>query len=314
MVLSVVLAVVGLTMLAVAADQLVLGAARLASWLGISPVLIGVVVIGFGTSAPEFLASGLASAHGDFGLALGTLAGSNLLNLSLILGLVAAVGEIRVSASVIRREVRLAVAAVVGFGILVWLGLTVWTAVVLLVALLAAVWMLVRWGRGDQPASPEILPTGSRRRRLAEATRAVLGLAGLLVGAELLVSNASAVAARLGVAPALIGFTVLALGTSLPELVTAVAAQRRGETDLVVGNLFGSNLFNSLAGGAIIGFANGRVVHHAATATLIAMALTAVLAWALIFRGQRVTRAEGALLLAVYLLSIPLVAIGPPEF
>jgi cation:H+ antiporter len=243
---------------------------------------------------------------------LGTLAGSNLLNLSLILGLVAAVGEIRVSASVIRREVRLAVAAVVGFGALVWLGLTVWTAVVLLVALLAAVWMLVRWGRGDQSPSPESRPSGGRRRRLAELARAGLGLAGLLVGAEILVSNASAVAERLGVAPGLIGFTVLALGTSLPELVTAVAAQRRGQTDLVVGNLFGSNLFNSLAGGAIVGFANGRVVHHAATAALVAMALTAVLAWALILRGQRVTRTEGALLLTVYLLTIPLVAVGPP--
>jgi cation:H+ antiporter len=190
----------------------------------------------------------------------------------------------------------------------------VWTAIVLLAALVAAVWLLLRWARTDQTTSPEAQPSGGRRLRLAELSRVGLGLAGLLLGAELLVSNAAEVAAGLGVAPALIGFTVLALGTSLPELMTAVAAQRRGEADLVVGNLFGSNLFNSLAGGAIVGFANGRVVHHAATATLVAMALTAVLAWALILRGQRLTRTEGVLLLAVYLLSIPLVAIGPPEF
>jgi cation:H+ antiporter len=316
MIVSVLLGLLGLAMLTVAADQLVLGAAHIAARFGISPIVVGVVVIGVGTSTPEFLVSGLAAAHGETGLAVGTLVGSNLLNLSLILGLAAAIGEIRVSPSVIRREIRLAVAAVLGFAVLVWLGLTVWTAIILAAATLVALWMLVRWTASDRSraltdTTTTVEPPASRGRRprLAEAVRAGVGLAGVLLGAELLVTNAAGIAARLGIPPALIGFTVLALGTSVPELVTALAAQRRGETDLVIGNLFGSNLFNSLAGGAVVGFANGRMVQHAAIAMVVAMALTAVLAWALAHRGRRVTRVEGAVLLGVYVLSIPLGAL-----
>jgi len=315
MIVSLLLGLLGLAMLTVAADQLVLGAAHIAARFGISPIVVGVVVIGLGTSTPEFLVAGLAAAHGETGLAVGTLVGSNLLNLSLILGLAAAIGEIRVPASVIRREVRLAVVAVAGFAVLAWLGLTVWTAAILAAATFVALWMLVRWTISDRSRAltdaPTIEPPAGRRRRprLAEAVRAGLGLAGVLLGAELLVTNAAGVAARLGIAPALIGFTVLALGTSVPELVTALAAQRRGEADLVIGNLFGSNLFNSLAGGAVVGFANGRMIQHAAIAMVIAMALTAMLAWALAHRGRRVTRVEGAVLLGVYLLSLPLGAL-----
>src|SRR5690349_10307463 len=270
MIVSVLLGLLGLAMLTVAADQLVLGASHVAARFGISPIVVGVVVIGLGTSTPEFLVAGLAAAHGETGLAVGTLVGSNVLNLSLILGLAAAIGEVHVSATVIRREVRLAVVAVVGFAVLVWLGLTVWTAVILAIATLAALWMLVRWAVGDRgsaltDAAATIKPASrGRRPRLAEAVRAGLGLAGVLLGAELLVTNAAGIATRLGVTPTLVGFTVLALGTSVPELVTALAAQRRGEADLVIGNLFGSNLFNSLAGGAVVGFANGRMIQHAA--------------------------------------------------
>ncbi len=140
-----------------------------------------------------------------------------------------------------------------------------------------------------------------------EPVRTVLGLAGVLAGAQLLVANAPTIAAQLGVPQIIIGFTLVALGTSLPELVTTIQAQRRGETDLVVGNLFGSNLFNSLAGGAFIGFAAG--VDHPGTAALTllsAMVFTAVLAWALLRRGLRLTRIDGVVLLGVYALTLPL--------
>ena len=141
-----------------------------------------------------------------------------------------------------------------------------------------------------------------------EAARTLLGLAGTLAGAQLLVSNASDIAARLGEPQSVIGFTLVALGTSLPELVTSVQAQRRSESDLLVGNLLGSNLFNSLAGGAIVGLASRGVPTGVGVGPLAAMVLVSLLAWGLLARGHRVTRWEVGALLCAYLAALPLVA------
>jgi cation:H+ antiporter len=322
MILQVLLAVAGLIVLTFAADHLVLGSSRLAARIRISPIVVGVVVIGLGTSAPEFLVSGVAAARGDTGLAVGNIAGSNILNLTLVVGIAALAGSIAVTSQVIRREVPLAVGAVVLFSFLAWAGLSPLTGAVLAVAGVGAMFLLLRWasqGRGneeiaddaveftqstapvDVPVPPSRLPTWF------EPVRAILGLAGVLAGAQLLVSNASAIAEDLGVPQVIIGFTVVALGTSLPELVTTVQAQRRGETDLVVGNLFGSNLFNSLVGGAVVGFASGSAdPGKAAVALSVTMILTAGLAWALLRRGLTLTRVEALVLLAAYALTMPL--------
>ena len=315
MVVEVAGAIAGLVLLAFAADHLVLGASRLARRLRISPVVVGVVVIGLGTSAPEFLVSGLAAARGDTGIAVGNIVGSNILNLTLLLGLAAIIAPIPVASRVIRREVPLAFAAVALFGLLaVVAGLGVLTGGLLAVAGVAALWLLMRWARAGRaeaeladeveefvgrPAEPE------RRRTWTEALRAALGLLGVLAGAQLLVGGASAVAASLGVSQLVIGFTLVALGTSLPELVTSVQAQLRGEPDLVVGNLFGSNLFNSLVGGAVIGFADGATA-YAGAGLVATMILSAGLAWLLLIRGLRLTRLDGVLLTVAYAMVSPL--------
>ncbi|WP_117213515.1 calcium/sodium antiporter [Allorhizocola rhizosphaerae] len=331
MAVQILLALAGLVLLTFAADHLVLGSSRIATRLRISPVVVGVVVIGLGTSAPEFLVSGVAAARGDTGIALGNITGSNILNLTLILGVAALIARLAVASTVIRREVPLAVVAVVVFGLLAFVGLSLWAGIVLAVGAVAAIWLLLRWaadGRntelaeevveytGEEPAPVSAAPAGAAPVEAASVTagrawiepfRAVLGLAGVLAGAQLLVANASAIAADLGVPQLIIGFTLVALGTSLPELVTTVQAMRRKESDLVVGNLFGSNLFNSLAGGAIVAFAapsgsNGTV----GVALVLTMILTGGLAWALLRRGLALTRVEGAVLLAVYVLTMPL--------
>ncbi|NUT34359.1 MAG: calcium/sodium antiporter [Hamadaea sp.] len=329
MIVQILLAVAGLALLTVAADHLVLGSSRLAARMRISPVVVGVVVIGLGTSAPEFLVSGVAAARGDAGIALGNITGSNILNLTLILGVAALIAKVSVASSVIRREVPLAVAAVVLFGFLAWAGLTIAAGVVLVVAAAGALWLLIRWagdGRNAELAKETVAyaegdpaagvpasavaaaaeKAGRQPPSWFEPIRAVLGLAGVLAGAQLLVANASAIAEDFGVSQLIIGFTVVALGTSLPELVTTIQAQRRGESDLVVGNLFGSNLFNSLAGGAVIAFAARGDVPSAGVALLLAMILTGVVAWALLRRGLALTRGEGAVLLGAYLLTMPL--------
>ncbi len=321
-------AAAGLVLLTFAADHLVLGSSRLATRLRISPVVVGVVVIGLGTSAPEFLVSGVAAARGDTGIALGNITGSNILNLTLILGVAALVARVAVTSSVIKREVPLAVGAVVLFGFLAWAGLTLATGIVLIVAAVGALLLLLRWARQgrntelakevisyteDAPDADLTEPVAAMPARARwtppawfEPVRALLGLAGVLAGAQLLVANASAIATDLGVPQLIIGFTLVALGTSLPELVTTIQAQRRGETDLVVGNLFGSNLFNSLAGGAVIAFAAPTGAQGASVTLVLAMILTGGLAWALLRRGLALSKPEGLVLLAAYALIMPL--------
>ncbi len=323
MVLRILLAVIGLLLLTFAADHLVLGASRLARRLQVGPVVVGVVVIGLGTSAPEFLVSGVAAAQGHAGLAVGNIVGSNLLNLTVILGVAALIGPVAVASQVIRREVPLAVAAVVLFAGLALAGLTAVTGAVLAAAGVSALGLLVHWAgrarRNEDPLAGEVHDFTAATATVdvaapapawpgwAESIRALLGLAGVLAGAQLLVVNAAGIASRLGVSQLVIGFTVVALGTSLPELVTTIQAQRRGESGLVVGNLFGSNLFNSLLGAAVIGFVVGyRHPPTAGAALSIAMILTAGLAWALLRRGLTLTRVEGLVLLAAYLVTVPL--------
>lgn len=321
MLTQILLAAAGLALLTVAADHLVLGSSRLATRLSIPPVVVGVVVIGLGTSAPEFLVSGVAAARGDAGIAVGNIVGSNILNLTLILGVAGLVGSVAVASAVIRREVPLAVGAVVVFAFTAWFGLSWVTGLLLAVLAACAVALLLRWagrGRGDQelaeeveeftdaPATVDMPVAVAALPGWVEPVRAVLALAGVLGGAQLLVANAATIAADLGVSQVIIGFTLVALGTSLPELVTAIAGQRRGESDLVVGNLFGSNLFNSLIGGSIVGFASGGVPATAGVALLVAMILTSGLAWALLRRGLALTRVEGAALLAAYVLTLPM--------
>lgn len=322
-------AAAGLVLLTYAADHLVLGASRIAGLIRLSPVVVGIVVIGLGTSAPEFLVSGVAAARGDTAIALGNIVGSNILNITLILGVAALVARVSVDAAVVRREVPLAVGSTVLFGLLSWAGLTPVAGVFLALVMATALGLLLRWahqGRNqplaeevvdfeDLPSSDTTQPTGgqadgrqpSSRRVWLEPLRAVVGLVGVLAGAQLLVANAAAIASDLGVPQIVIGFTLVALGTSLPELVTTIQAQRRRETNLVVGNLFGSNLFNSLAGGAVIAFAAPADTAPSTGAALtLTMIMTSALGWALLRRGLRLTRADGAVLLIAYALSMPL--------
>jgi len=310
------LALAGLALLTVAADQLVLGAGRLAERFGISAVVVGVVVIGLGTSMPEFMVSGLAAARGDGGLAVANLVGSNIVNVTLILGLAALVAPVVVRSSVVRREAPLSVAGVALFAVFALSGVGLVAALVLGAALAAALVVLVRLAhetpeRQLETEVREFLDNADRPHAGREALRALLALAGTLAGAQLLVVNAVAAAHRLGVSQTVLGFTVVAIGTSLPELVTAVQAQSRGDSDLLLGNLLGSNLVNSLCGGAVTGFAGlagpGRTprVGYPLVAAMVAVSL---LTWFVLYRGYRVSRFEAALLLIAYGLTLPLAA------
>lgn len=303
------LAAAGLLLMAVAADHLVVGASRLAAKLRIAPIVVGVVVIGLGTSAPEFLVAGLAAVRGEVALALSSLVGSNIVNVTLILGVAALIAPVAVASTTVKREAPMSVAAVVIFAVAILLGLGLVVGVVLAAVTAVAIWLLIRLARrGEGPVPPSVATLADRPVRPARETfRVGFGLAGTLAGAQVLVVSASEIAGRLGVSPEVIGFTLVAVGTSLPELVTAVQAQRRRESDLLVGNLLGSNLFNSLAGGAVVALSAGaEPQYHLAWGLLAVMVGISVLAWLLLWANYRASRRDAVLLLIVYAVCLPL--------
>ncbi|WP_283137082.1 sodium:calcium antiporter [Rhizohabitans arisaemae] len=306
-----VLSVFGLVLLALAADHLVLGSGRLAERLGIQPVVVGVVVIGFGTSAPELVVAGTASVRDETELAAASLVGSNILNLTLILGVAGLIAPLVVRSTILRREAPLSVAAVAIFGVILMYGLWRTGSVVLTLGLIGSVILLLRFARAaprDVVAAETVdyLNVAGQPRLAVECLRVLLGLGGTVLGAQLLVDNAAEMAVRLGVSAEVVGFTLVALGTSLPELVTSIQAQRRGDGDLMVGNLLGSNLVNSLAGGMIIAF-TAETGPPLSPLVILAMVGISGFTWALLARGKRLSRAESVFLLLLYLILLPVI-------
>jgi cation:H+ antiporter len=313
MLLAILGVVAGLVLLTYAADQFVIGAARIATVLRLSPVVIGAVVIGFGTSAPEMVVSGLAAGQGSLDIAFGNIVGSNVANLTLVLGAAALVTPILVHSPVLKREAPLSLGLVVAFAILVQTGLSRVDAAILGTLLLAAlVYILVASRTGDDALTGEVeeFLTGAPPSTRKESLRTGLGLLGTLVAAQLLVMSASAIAAELGLSEGFIGLTVVAIGTSLPELATSLQAARKHETDLIIGNLLGSNMFNSGAVAAVAGFAGPGQLTDPTIVGLatIVMVVLAVAATAFMVTGKRVVRWEGALLLVAYAATIPFLA------
>ena len=256
MILGLIFAVAGLIVLAFAADHFVAGAARLAVFYDVSPVVIGAVLIGFGTSAPEMVVSGIAAGQGDLDIGVGNIIGSNVANISLVLAAAAVVRTIPVDSATLRREVPISVASVIVFALLVQGEITRFEGGIFVALILAfLVFVLRSSSSSDASFDDDVVGiVGDKPVEVGrEAARALIGLALVVVSSYFIVDGAERVANALELSGGFVGFTLVALGTSAPELVTSVQAARQGETELLVGNLLGSNVFNSLAVGGIIG-------------------------------------------------------------
>lgn len=294
---------IGLFLLTRAADYFVDGAVAIAGAAKISPVVVGAVIVGFGTSAPELLVSGLAAVNGDVDLGVGNIVGSNVANLSLVLGAAAIVVPLLVTRAVIVREAPISLLAVLLFAWFTVGGFEVWEGIVMLIALAAVLSWIVFGGNED---SVEEIEYDEDQTIGSSFQQTLIGLVGTLIGAQLMVWGALAIAEEFGVTGGFIGFTLVALGTSLPELVTAIAAARKGEGELILGNLLGSNVFNSLAvGGAIAVLGAGAIDDELMrTYGIIIMVLVATLAWVFMVARRRVSKPEAITLLTVYALAI----------
>lgn len=303
MLLGLLFLAIGIVLLTYAADAFVDGAASIAQRLEISPVVVGALIIGFGTSLPEMLVSGLAAGQGDADLGVGNVVGSNVANLSLVLGLAALITTISVDRHIVRRELPLCVGSVMLFALLVQGGFARWEGILLTVVMVATLSLLIQ-GSHDEGHDHDHTDDESFRRTMVET---LLGLAGTVGGAYLLVEGALAVADGLGLTGGFVGLTLVAVGTSLPEMVTAVVAARKGETQLIIGNLLGSNIFNSLAVGAVLGLVGPGPLEDqnlSGLATVIMIVVVLVAASFLLTAG-RVVRWQAVLLLGIYFAAMP---------
>ncbi len=303
--------VVGLALLIWSADRFVSGAAVVSRYLGMPPLLIGMVVVGFGTSAPEMAVSALAASAGSPGLALGNAYGSNITNIALVLGLVALFKPITVHSGMLRRELPVLVLVTLFAGILLLNGfLSRLDGLLLLLVFVALLgWSVVAAVKHqDDSLAREIseeLAAYTLSKRQAWFWLGV-GLVMLLVSSQVLVWGSVQVARGLGVSELVIGLTVLAVGTSLPELVSSLVAMGKGEHDIALGNIVGSNLFNTLG---VVGIA--ATIHPLAVEPsvltrdwpLMAALTLGLVAAAWGFRGPgRINRLEGGLLVLVFIL------------
>src|SRR5690606_34925378 len=255
MILHVFLFLLGLVALYFGAEWLVRGAARLARRVGVSPLVVGLTIVAFGTSSPELVVSVFAAARGQADVAVGNVVGSNILNIALILGLAAILRPLRAQMRLIVRETPIMIAAGVALAVLGLDGtVSRPDAALLLAGLFAYVAFVLRGARREAVAikqeferfeSAEALaPDGRGRAR--DVLLIVVGLTALSIGARLLVDASLVFARTLGVSELVIGVTVVAVGTSLPELATSLLAVWRDEADIAVGNVVGSNIFNIL--------------------------------------------------------------------
>lgn len=242
----------GLILLIWSADRFVNGAAQTASHFGMPPLIIGMVIVGFGTSAPEMLISLLAALQGNPGIALGNAYGSNIANIALILGITALVCPIRVHSRAVVRELPVLTAVtLLAFWQLFDHEISRLDALILLIVFFLIMAWNIRTGRREHN-DPLEQETGQELAAHALPLRQALiqlifGLIVLIASSRLLVWGAVDIARSFGVSDLLIGLTIIAVGTSLPELASSIAASRKGEHDIVLGNLIGSNLFNTLA-------------------------------------------------------------------
>lgn len=303
--------ILGLILLVVGAEGLVRGASRLAAMVGVSPLVIGLTVVAYGTSSPEMAVSVRSGVAGQADIALGNVVGSNIFNVLFILGMSALITPLVVSRQLIRRDVPI----MIGVSALLWVmssaGYIGWLDGLILVtsALVYTIWTVRQSRHENQTLGPAYneafgaVQTATPRNLGIQAIYIIAGLVLLVIGANQLVEGAVALARLLGLTELVIGLTIIAAGTSLPEVATSVVASLRGERDIAVGNVVGSNIFNILAVlglAAAVSPAGVRVSSQALAFDIPVMVAVAAACLPIFFTGWQITRWEGGLFLLYY--------------
>lgn len=312
----IILLVIGLAALCFGGDWLADGASGLALNLKINPVVVGLTVVSIATSMPELITALMAGARGSTELAVGNIIGSNLANTGLILGVAAIITPVMIQARLIKQEMPILLVATATFCLFGMGGLFLagkilrWEGIILLVMAVCYLLFIVQQARRSRSKADIALASEvqSAPKSLTKCIMLVVaGSIGLALGAELLVGASVEIAIRLNVSEALIGLTIVAIGTSLPELAASIAAALRKESDIIAGNIVGSNIFNLLLiGGGLSVFFPVPVEQNLMLVEFPSLLLITVLLWLAFFTDRKVTRREGVFLVILYCLMIGL--------
>ncbi|MBE0570578.1 MAG: calcium/sodium antiporter [Ignavibacteriaceae bacterium] len=300
--------ILGLVALFIGAEGLIRGSSALALKIGITPLVVGLTVVAFGTSTPELVVSIKAAIIGNSSISLGNVIGSNIANIALILGVAALIKPLDVHANVIRREIPIMIGLSFLLIILIIDGeVGLFDGIVLTLGILVYTIANIVMARKEKNAEVEAEFIEGLKTRLGVPVSTIIifgGLALMIFGANLFVNSAIAVAKAIGVSDAIIGLTVVAIGTSLPELITAIVASYKNEADIAIGNVVGSNIFNILG---ILGVTAIVIPLSSAGISYIdfgVMLFTALILLPLSKTGFRISRFEGGLLLTGYIVYI----------
>ncbi|KPA52849.1 calcium/sodium antiporter [Photobacterium lucens] len=304
---AIVLLCVGLVLLVWSADRLVYGAAALARNFGVAPLVIGMTILAMGSSAPEMMVSATAALAGKTDTAVGNVLGSNIANIALILGITALLKPLSISSTIIRRELPLMLGVTVIAGLLLWdnyLGRMEGAFLaVLFILFLLAMLKISRANKNDplMENQEEEIPTGVSNS--SALIWVFIGLGLLLYSSDMVVESAVTIAKYFGMSDLVIGLTIIAVGTSLPELAASIASIYKGEDDMAVGNIIGSNVFNILAVMGIPGLLNPSVLSPLAMSRdfYVMLALSVLLLLMALGKRRRINRVEGGILVICFI-------------
>lgn len=306
--------VIGLVVLVFAADYLVKGASTIAGALGISPLIVGLTVVSFGTSAPELAVSVASAFKGQADLAVGNVVGSNIFNVLVVLGLSALIIPLVVHQQLIRFDVPVMIfLSILLYGLCYDGSISRVDGIILFSLAIVYLFFLLRQSKAEKNSAviaeyeEEYGGTTKDPKWFRNTSYIILGVAGLVLGSDVLVRGAVQIAGFFGVSELIIGLTIVSIGTSLPEVATSVVAAMKGEKDIAVGNVVGSNIFNIvlvLGLSSIIAPAGIAVTSHAVTFDIVFMVGVALATLPIFFYGYQVGRVAGIFFLLFYLIYI----------
>jgi len=297
---QVLLLIFGIVVVLKSADWLTNGAVGLATKLGISQIVIGLTIVAIGTSMPEFFVSIVSAVKGTPDLAVGNIVGSNIFNVLLIVGVAATVAPIAIQRATVRRDIPIAIVASIMLTFMMLDdNISRIDALILFAAFIAFIWITLRNSKNDaneKDASTEkVIPTWK------SVLFIIFGLVGLVLGSNIFVDNASSLAHCWGISDAVIGLTIVAGGTSLPELATSAVAARKGDSGIAIGNVLGSNVFNILMILGLTGIISPMHIQNITYIDMAVMVISMALFWLFSFTKLRVERWEGCVLIACFL-------------
>jgi cation:H+ antiporter len=309
MIIEIALLGLGLILLVAGANWLVNGASSLATRLGVSALTVGLTIVAFGTSMPELVVNIVASINGTSGIAIGNVLGSNTMNILLIIGISAIITPVNVQSKTVRVEIPFTLLAAI---VLLVLGsdkiidgtteslLSRIDGIILMIFLMIFIYYSFLTSKINHlPPASEVKP----RKIYISILLIIVGIAGLYAGGKLVVDSATTIALSLGVSHSLIGLTVVAIGTSLPELITSAVAAYRGNSDIAIGNVVGSNIFNIFMVLGISSFIRPLPFYPGSTFDILVTCVASIMLFVFVLVGpdQKIDRREGALFVTLYL-------------